>query len=580
MRRYVSIGTSLSLILGGISTCWSTSLAENINGYNSFIKNSINNQAQEDVVYEEDLEEGDRFPFVPDRAISFNEAISEISDLLEKYKESKDIKTLKECVLTFGEIPKISKSLTNNTVKNSTKLKELFNDIRFECYNLEEIENQEKYVKLFAEEIFLGWKYDKKIEYFKDEFLIKGLIDYNKNRLLNIQDRLNYLLFVIDFYNELGDPFPEYNFIPQIDEQVYPDVNPDDEVVEDDNSFYDDMIDATPEEDKKPPFSEGNSNDNIQESIEPEDVSTLTTSYKKIGKDCYKVVEEIKGGKVIKTDKTLVDKSEYVYCGIYDYVDFGEGYASGHVIIDEDYINNNQNELSDYFVYYTVTKNEKAPYYYNTGMKADDISKTISYNQLRDAFYHLAIKNKSFNIDDNEKSLYIFDGKPLVIKKTIDDNYNQKDIDRLLKNFKNLGVKIMKNEEYKICQTKYEEAQAEKNVTYINNIMVDGTTIHEDKIAWVEGDVLKTSIQTIAELLLAKTEAKDGYLSIEKNGNKILIYEDKNKYSVNDEDKYFITNAYKKNGKYVSELADIPTLLGYNAEFDSDNNSLIFTKIK
>ena len=127
-----------------------------------------------------------------------------------------------------------------------------------------------------------------------------------------------------------------------------------------------------------------------------EELSNLTTYYKKIDNKCYKVTELTKNGNTTEVERKIVDKSEYVYCGIYDYVDFGDGYASGHIVIDEEYINTNQNELSSYYAYYTVTNNEEAPYYYNTGIRADANSKTVSYNQLKDIFYHLAIKNKSF----------------------------------------------------------------------------------------------------------------------------------------------------------------------------------------
>ena len=66
----------------------------------------------------------------------------------------------------------------------------------------------------------------------------------------------------------------------------------------------------------------------------------------------------------------------------------------------------------------------------------------------------------------------------------------------------------MKDEDYKICQTKYEQSQSEKDVNYVDEIIIDGIPIYEDKIAWIEGDVLKVSIKTIADLLSAKTEVK------------------------------------------------------------------------
>lgn len=589
MKRYISIGISIALVSGTILPYSITSFAKDVTfnysssstGIDSLGIMAINNTHDSIIIGDE--EEDDSLPseFVPDRSITFNEALLEIETSLAGYKASGDIALLKECVLTFGEIPKISKSLTNNIVKNSVKLATLFDSIRFECYNLDTIEKQELYVKLFAEEIFLGWKYDKNIEYFKDEFLIKGLIDYNKNRLFNIQDRLDYLLFVIEFYNEMGDPYPEFNIIPNIDSPLNPpNGHPDTGLPpvfdnDDVNQGIDDNITVI-----GPIFGDNEDNNQDNESTEiTEEQSNLTTYYKAINNKCYKVTELTKDGVTAEVDKVLVDKSEYAYCGIYDYVNFGDGYSSGHVVIDEDYIYSNQNETSDYFVYYTVTKNQDAPYYYNTGIRADDDNKSISFNQLKDSFYQLAIKNKSFTIDDNGKSLYIFNGKPVVLKQTIDDIYTQTDIDRLLSPFDSLGIKIMKNTEYEACQAKYEEAQANKEITYIDNLVINGVTIYEKHIAWIENDVIKVPIEVIAKLLSASTSLEDGHLNIIKNDSKIVLYSNKKDYIVNGENKTFLTEVTLKGDMYISELADIPKALGYNVEFDPNNNELTFTKM-
>lgn len=602
MKRCVSLAVSISLISINILYCSNISFANNQNFNYNFLENQYNSnssnlntdetegetddditvETDDDIIIETSDNGGDHITFVPDRIITFNEALSELSDLLNQYKHSNDITLLNKSILVFGEIPRISKSLTNDIVANSEKLKDLFYSIREECYNLDSIKKQEVYTKLFAEEIFLGWKYDKNIKYFKDNFLIKGLIDYNKNRLVNIQERLDYLLYVIDFYEEFGDPFPEYNFIPEIDEQVYPDVPPggpsdDEDSIYEEDDFYDDMIVTGPNAGDNNQGNDSSNNEN-QGSTPPEESSSLTTYYKNISNNCYKITELTKNGHTTEVERILVDKSEYIYCGIYDYVDFGDGYASGHIVIDEEYINTNQNELSSYYAYYTVTNNEEAPYYYNTGIRADATSKTVSYNQLKDIFYHLAIKNKSFTIDSNSKSLYIFDGKPIVLNQTVDDSYSQKDIDRLLKPFSQLGVKIMKDEDYKICQTKYEQSQSEKDVNYVDEIIIDGIPIYEDKIAWIEGDVLKVSIKTIADLLSAKTEVKNDHLIIKKEDVKITLYNKQKEYTVNNENKSFISNVSIKKGNYISELADIPELLGYDVEFNSSNNNLIFTK--
>lgn len=582
MKKYIVTGTSIALILGSTLPCNIISFANS-----QYISDNLSINTHKSIFSDNEEDDSEPVEFVPNRSITFNEAITELTQLLQNYKSSKDITVLKECVLRFGEVPKVSKSLTNDMVKNSTQLKELFDSIRLECYSLDEIEDQEIYVKLFAEEIFLGWKYDKNINYFKDEFLINGLVNYNKNRLPNIQDRLDYLVFVIDFYNEKGDPYPEYNFIPEITRPSESPVYPDEEQPNipegpghEEDDFYGDIIVIGPGNNSDNNQNNNNNNDNNVPEVAPEENSNTTTYYKAINNKCYKITELTKNGKTTELERVLVDKSEYAHCGIYDYSDFGYGYSSNHAEIDDDYINNNQNELSDYFVYYSVTNNEKAPYYYNTGIRADSSNKSVSYNQLKDSFYQLAIKNKSFTTDGNDKSLYIFDGMPVVLEKNTDDYYTQKDIDRLLKPFDNLSIKIMKDEEYKACLVEYETSQAEKEKVSIDNVIIDGVKIFEKNIAWIENDIIKSPIQTLANLLSAKTSIGDEHLIIEKDNNKIIIYNNKKNYIVNNQQKEFLTAATINGTQYISELADIPKLLGYNVNYDSNLNELVFTKIQ
>lgn len=521
--------------------------------------------------------------FKPDVLLDFNVVLQELDTLLIQYKSSKDVEILKKCVLDFGKIPKISKSISNDTIKNSLELEILFNSIRNECYTLETIDEQEYFVKMFAEEIFLGWKYDKNIEHFKDHFLINGLINYNKNRLINIQERLDYLTYVIEFYNKYGDPYPEQNIIPEVSMPPgNPEDYPEDPPInfpfdEPDDDFHEDIEVIGPNyggNTSGPDY--GTIDDNI---IKEEDLSSVSY-YKGVGDKCYKVTESYKDNMITKTDTIEVDKSEYVYCGIYEYSDFGDGYSSGHTEIDKEYISNNQNESSSYMVYYTVTNNKKAPYYYNTGIRAEENSKTISYNQLRDAFYQLAIKNKSFTADANDKSLYIFDGKPLVLRKTIDDAYSQTDINRLLNPFEELGIKIMKNEEYLNCQLRYEELKEKEQKVFIDDIIIDSSSALEKNIAWIEDDVIKIHIDTLALLLSANVEYNGKELIITKDSSLITVNHDEKEYTTNGKTNNFLTKATFDGTHMISEIGDIPKSLGYNIEFDKNNNILIFNKIK
>ena len=103
-------------------SCFNISFANNDNSSYVFSKNThgVNNiNLQDETLEEEEFEDSEsgRIPFEPDRIIPFSEAVVEISDLLNQYKTSNDIDVLKKCILTFGEVPKISESLTNDIVK-------------------------------------------------------------------------------------------------------------------------------------------------------------------------------------------------------------------------------------------------------------------------------------------------------------------------------------------------------------------------------------------------------------------------------------------------------------------------------
>ena len=553
-------------------------------------ESTINKTNVDDSILDDDLNDSNvPEQFVPSRSITFDEVINELTQLMNDYEQTKNIDKLRSAVITFGEIPKITKSLNNNIVKNSTALNDLFNSIRLECYNRELIVEQEVLVKLFAEEIFLGWKYDKSITHFKNELLIDGLINYNLNRLPNIQDRLNYLLIVFDFYDRLGDPFPGLNEIPEIDNpadtengpiETPPNFPP--SITEDEDDFYGDIEISGPSVDISNGSNDSNGDESDNNSNESyiEETYNISTYYKAIDNRCYKIKEITQNGITKEVDRVLVDKSEYIYCGIYDYTNFGDGYSSGQTIIDEDYLENDQNQDSSYFVYYTTTNNDKAPYYYNTGIRASADGKTISFNQLKDSMYHLALKNKSFTTDSNNESLYIIDGKPVVLRKTVDDTYTQKDIDRILAPFNNLHIKIMKDTEYEKHQSMYDKVQNESDVSYINELVIDGVSVLEKRIAYIENNVIKISIETLCELLSAKATPSGNNLTIKKGKNEIILSNGKKEYKVNGEVKEFLTPVSKSGDKYISELADIPTLLGYTSEYNSNDNTLVFIEMK
>lgn len=506
---------------------------------------------------------------------SFDELIAQIKSNLDLYKKNNDLIHLQKAIEVFGEIPKTSESLTNDIVKNSEDLKNLFETIKLCCYSLDSESNKNYYVQMFAEKIFLGWKYDKNIVYYKDTFLISGLVNYNKDKLSNIQSRLDYLEYVTNYYIEYGDPYPEHETIPEISlpETPLPEVPLPDKDENNGNSGENNSSDSN---------NNNINNDNSDVSkpnINIDNIYNSVIKFEESGGKCYKVEETYNNGIKVASKKILANKSDYVQCSIYDYVNFGSNIVSPVVEVDKEYIQNNQNTNSDYYIYYTITKTDKTPYYFNSGIRARIEDMTISYNQLSDVLYQIAIKKEAFNVKSNTKSLFVINGKPIVLNKNKQSDYTNTDIENILNNYPDLGVKIMEDKEFKVMLNNYNEENLERN--YIENIIIDGNDIKADDIAWIdkESEIIKTSIEMLSQKLGANTKSIDDTLIITKDGIEIILKNNSEDYYVNGNISSFLDKTYTHKGILISEIADIPKRLGYNVEFDLDKNMLEFKKI-
>lgn len=511
-------------------------------------------------------------------SVDFTELLTQINSNLILYEERKDIVFLKNAIEIFGSIPKSSKIIDNDIIKNSKELNEYFNKIKSYCYNLESKSNQEAYVKMFAENIFLGWKYNKNIIYFKDYYLIESLVRYNVNLLPNIQDRLNYLEYVTKYYDMYGDPYPEHEVIPSIDlpEENLPDT--DDSNNNQNNSNNNGNSNNNSNNNNNNNNTGNNTNIDTNINSKPNSSYTSIIKFKRHGNKCYKVEEFYKDGIKTSTNESLASKSDYTQCSIYDYVNFGSGTLLPNIEIDKNHLYNNQNVDSEYFAYYTITKGNKTPYYYNTGIRASATGDSLSYSQLNDLLYQLSIKTDNFSIKSNKESLFIIEGKPIVLNKNTNPNYTKTYVENMLNEYSNLGIKIMKNSQYSTSLNEYNEEHGNRN--YINYITIDDSEASEFNIAWIDGSgIIKTDIKIISELLGAKTKIEQDKLIITKDSIEIVLENNKTEYLINGKSSSFLEKTYKDKNSLISELADIPQKLGYDVDFDMDENKLEFSKI-
>ncbi|MBS6889692.1 MAG: hypothetical protein KH200_17650 [Clostridium sp.] len=101
---------------------------------------------------------------------------------------------------------------------------------------------------------------------------------------------------------------------------------------------------------------------------------------------------------------------------------------------------NELNELSNFTLQFSLNKNDAKPYYYDSGIRVSK-DKTASYTQLRDVLNQIAIKSGGYLIEDNDKVLFISEGKPLVVREKKSE-YSEEEVANLLNSFENLDLKV------------------------------------------------------------------------------------------------------------------------------------------
>ena len=513
--------------------------------------------------------------------VPIDDLILELNKNIENYEKQKDINYLELAIINFGNLPKRAVHIENNDTLIFEKINYIFTKIKIYCYGLNTNALRETYVKSLAENIFLGWKYNKEIVYYKDVFLLEEIVKYNKNVLPTIQDRLDYLKYLTEVFEISGDPYPFDEIIPEITipDETDPDKNYDDfdkdSVVEDFENTGNNNVPSTPELDNEPSvdgFIQSGSNDsdlsNSQSFIH------TVSKYEKKGDKCYKIEEVYSGGQLSNTKKTLVNKSEYFKCGIYDYFNFGSSEITPSIEIDTEYLYENQNEDSSLYLYYTVTKNSKNPYYFNSGIRLDKYTKSLTYNQAVDVLYQIALKEDTSFVKDNDKALFIIQGKPIVLDSNSSSTYSELYLNNILSECPNLGVKVMDEDTY---DESIEEYDISIDKDYISTILINNTELVEDNLAWVENDSIKAYINTLAIGLDASVTKLKNSLVITKDNNKIELFNNKKECYIDGVKVELDSETYIIDGNYVIDLKLITDTLGYIMDYDIEKNTLIIS---
>lgn len=186
------------------------------------------------------------------------------------------------------------------------------------------------------------------------------------------------------------------------------------------------------------------------------------TVYKTEGSKCYKITTKtnLKTNKSVTTKK-VVTGEDATYCDILpvasDSYDFSK--VQPAPVGSGDNINGGIDGTISYFtktsamkngsasikqtIRYTLDRTDKNPTYYDTNIEVST-NGTITYKQVKDVFYQLAIKSGGKMVEDKDRFLILLENKIIVMQDT-GENIPISIFDTLLKGFK-AEVKVMKEE--------------------------------------------------------------------------------------------------------------------------------------
>lgn len=482
-----------------------------------------------------------------------NKVLSKIEFLLNNYSVNKNTAYLKKSIELFGDIGALAKEEDLKYFEDvESTVYKFFYNIRENIYDVNNKSIAGDYLIEFAKEILFGWRKNKISTIFTEIYLVMELVDYNEGRIEDIQDFLNYLKTAYYYMINTNEENTDSEILPEInnrgeDEIIkppVPDYDGEDGGVKDDNNNNTD------------------NNDDKENIYIPKDIITRNTYYKVKNKACVLVEQEYKNGQLFSEKENYVPKEDYVHCGIYDNIFSNIPVYKPTVIIDRDYIESNQNEDSNEYIYYTITKDKIVPYYYNTGIRVNSDG-SVSYNQLKDALYQLVIKKDEPFVMANEKSLFIINGAPIVLSSE-KDIYLKGEVENLLLSFKDVGFlvdekvdnlnteleEIINNNDYTILKYKEEEY-------ILNNI-------------YLENSVIVASIQEVFGCFGYKTKVNGNKMIITKSGYRLELNLNSNIYTLNGEEGTLETSIISKDDGWYLSLENIIKLIGYSVEWNSE----------
>lgn len=480
-------------------------------------------------------------------------------DNLKSFYSNNDVESLKKSIEIFSGIPIKMSDSDIELMKDGDIFDLIFYYIRDEIYKQSEIKDKEELIIYYGESLFLGWRIYKEVDIYGSKYLVKGLVEFNKDKNNKCQPRLDYLAFLYNYFQDNIDLDYDSGIIPDISiNENLPPNKP-----------------SGPNYEYKPneiPSDSSNKNEVISDNSVSNDRDGVFIDYKKYNNKCFEVTTTYKNGNKISSKKKLTSKENYVKCGIYDYIHPGLNIGS-NIIIDKDYIEKDQNLESEYTVHYTINKTALNPYYFDTGIRTSITDNSISYNQLKDALFQLAIKDNGFSVTSNNKFLTVLEGKPILIHKS-KDVYSKNEVERLLNSFDKVNFKIIKYSDNSKSSLEYSV-----NSGNLDSIIVNGEKLKLSSPAIISNDSLMLPADDIISFLGGKTYYdNNGYLIIEIGDKSFKIKENEAIYIENEVKKKFKSKPFMRDNLLYIEISGITSTIGYNIRWDSEMGELYFNQ--
>ena len=298
-------------------------------------------------------------------------------------------------------------------------------------------------------------------------------------------------------------------------------------------------------------------------------------TYEKIGGDWYQVIETIVDGKVIKTEKRKLSLEESFFLRVQEDPSYTLDLASDNIsyVTEQEWnhYTSDQNPESKWTIHYTINKNEKSPYYYDTGIRVD-ASKSVTFEQYKDVLMVFADKAGGFLVEDKGKILVVLEGKPLVIYDS-KPTYSKQELESLFEDFETVDIRIMETSIGKVVSLE-EKIVSRK----INSILVDGKEITLQHQPIVRNERAMFPLEELVYALGGTISGSNGVYTATKNGNNVVFQENENLVHVNGKAFILTNKPVYQDQTLMVEANELATAFGYSMIWDEENSTISFEK--